>query len=133
MSISPGSIDESERFFPPEERRIAELLESEGKSVVAKKATSKHRSADAEVNGVLTEFKTLDPLRANNASIKNAINDSIRRKGQARHIIIDARGTRLSEAEARRGLARARNITRGKLDTARVIGDGFDLYGADFS
>jgi hypothetical protein len=132
MTISPGSIDESERPFLPKERRIAELLASEGKSVKAKREISKQRSADAEVDGILTEFKTLDPSWATNASIKNVINKSIRHQGQARHIIIDARGTHLSESDAHRGLARARNITRGKLDTVRIIGDRFDLLVTDF-
>jgi hypothetical protein len=106
-------------------------LASEGKSVKAKMEISRQRSADAEVDGSLTEFKTLDPLRANHASVKNAVNNSIRHQGQARHITIDARGTRLSETEARRGLARASNITRGKLDSIRIIDDDFDLFATD--
>ncbi len=36
------------------------------------------------------------------------------------------------QAEATRGLARARNITRGKIDSVRIIGDGFDVTSQDF-
>lgn len=132
MGISLGSIDESERFFPPKERRIAELLVLEGKSVKAKERIEWQRMPDAEVDGVLTEFKTLAPPNATNSTVKNTINNSIRDGGQARHIIIDARGSGLTEPEARRGLARARNITRGLVDWVRLIGDGFDLIAVGF-
>ncbi|MDQ3249373.1 MAG: hypothetical protein M3Q45_09215 [Chloroflexota bacterium] len=116
MGRFQASIDESEKFFLPKERRIAELLASEGKQVKAKKERTGQRTGDAEVNGVLTEFKTLTPLYADNATVRNTINNSIRQGGQARHIIIDARNSSLTAAEAHRGLARARNITRGLPD-----------------
>ncbi|MFN8496109.1 MAG: hypothetical protein U0350_51430 [Caldilineaceae bacterium] len=132
MHVLPGKIDETERFFLPKEKRIAELLAREGKQVKSKKESTKKRTGDAEVDGIVTEFKTLDPPYANNASIKNTINDSIRQQGRARHIIIDARGSGLTEGEAYRGLARARNITRGKLDIVRIIGDDFELFSSDF-
>jgi hypothetical protein len=107
-------------------------LASEGKHVTAKDEMDGQRTADAEVDGVLTEFKTLKPPNAANTAVKNTINDSIRDGGQARHIIIDARGSGLTELEARRGLARARNIARGLVDWVRLIGDGFDLIVVDF-
>jgi hypothetical protein len=132
MSISSGSIDESERPFLSKERQIAELLASEGKYVKAKAEPNGQRMADAEVDGVLTEFKTLKPPNAINSAVKNTINNSIRDGGQARHIIIDARGSGLTEFEARRGLARARSITRGLVEWVRLIGDGFDLIEVDF-
>jgi len=47
-------------------------------------------------------------------------------------MIIDARGSGLTEAEAKRGLARAKNITRSRIDSVRVIGDGFDITSTDF-
>ena len=87
--------------------------------------------ADAEVDGVPTEFKTASP-GASSATIKNEINDSVRREGQARHIIIDARGSGLTEIEARRGLARAKGISRGKIDSVRIISESFDLISTDF-
>lgn len=75
-----------------------------------------HKTADALVDGVPTEFKTPDP-GADSGTIKNAVNESISGIGQARRIIIDARGTGMSEAEAMRALARVGGIARGKLAT----------------
>lgn len=51
--------------------------------------------------------------------IRNEINNSIKRGGQARQIIIDARGTGLSEEEAIRGINRAMGISRGKIECHR--------------
>ncbi len=132
MSASPGKIDESEKKFLPKEKRIAELLAVEGKHVKAKKERENQRTGDAEVDGVLTEFKTLKPGHGKNSVVRNTINNSIRQGGQARHIIIDARGSGLTEIEAHRGLARAKKITRGLVDAVRIIGDGFDLSASDF-
>ncbi len=132
MSVSPGKIDESEKKFLPKEKRIAELLAVEGKHVKAKKERENQRTGDAEVDGVLTEFKTLKPGHGKNSAVRNTINNSIRQGGQARHIIIDARGSGLTEIEAYRGLARAKKITRGLVDAVRIMGDGFDLLASDF-
>ena len=126
-----GSIDEAERVFSREEKRIAEVLQGEGKEVKAKAEMSGRRTGDAEVDRVPTEFKSLHP-GATSATVRNSINNSVRRGGQARHITIDARGSGLTRVEAERGLARARNITRGKIDSARIIGDGFDITSTDF-
>jgi len=129
-----GTIDESERRFPSNERRIAEMLQSEGKhvkSLAPRNNPSRRRFADALVNGIKTEFKTARP-GADSATIRNEINNSIRGDGQARHMIIDARGSGLTEAEATRGLARTIKITRGKIDSVRIIGHGFDITSTDF-
>ncbi|HLP87533.1 MAG TPA: hypothetical protein VK184_02865 [Nostocaceae cyanobacterium] len=128
-----SSIDESEKKFSPQERKIAEVLEKEGHYVKAKKESEVdgERTADAEVNGILAEFKSFGS-GATNGTVKNVINKSIKRGGQARYIIIDARGSGLTEAEAIQGLERVKNITRGKLDSVRIIGDGFDITSKDF-
>lgn len=88
------------------------------------------RKADALVDGVRTEFKRADPPKGQattSDSVRNAINASLRKEGQARHIIYDARGSGLTREEAERALRRIAGITRGKLDSVRIIGDGFDL------
>jgi len=131
-NVKPGIIDESEKVFSSKEKRIADKLTEEGKNVKAKKETEIGRTGDAEVDGVKTEFKTLDP-GANSATVKNSINNSIRRGGQARDIIIDARNSGLTPEEAARGLARSKAITRGKVDSVRIIGDGFDITSKDFN
>lgn len=124
--------DESERTFTAQERRIAEKLVSEGRQVKALPETGTgSRYADAEVDGISTEFKTVRP-GASSATNKNEINDSVRGKGQARHMIIDTRDSSLTEAETRRGLARAKGISRGKIDSVRIIGQGFDFTSTDF-
>jgi hypothetical protein len=84
-----------------------------------------------EYPGIQTEFKVLFK-NATSATVRNSINNSIRRGGQARHIILYAVGYGLVEAEAVRGLARARSITRGRVDSVRIIGDGFDVISTDF-
>jgi hypothetical protein len=124
----PGTIDESERQFTPEEREIAELLKGEGKDVKALPTQEGQRNPDAEVDGKPTEFKSPEP-GADSATIRNEVNQSIKRGGQARDIIIDARGTGMTEGEAERGLARVSGIARERLDTVRIIGDGFDEVG----
>jgi len=56
---------------------------------------------------------------------RNSVNNSIRRGGQARNIVIDARGSGLWEVDAIAGLARLRGISSGRLDYVSVIGDDF--------
>jgi len=127
-----GNIDETERTFGAKrEKPIADKLAMEGHNVKALRETGQGRQPDALVNGIKTEFKKLEP-GANSNTVKGSINDSVRRGGQARDIVIDARSSKLSEAEARRGLDRSRAITRGKLDSARIIGDGYDIQSNDF-
>ncbi len=128
-SVKAGVIDETERQFSPEEKRIAERLSSEGKDVKAlAEGTDPGRSADALVDGAKVEFKSLG-LGATNSTVKNRIVESIRGGGQARNMILDARGSGLSEREAARGLNRASNLAihRGMLDSVRILGDGFDV------
>ena len=122
-----GQIIESERQFTPKERRIAQVLADEGKKVKAlKEGGARERFGDAEVDGVRMEFKTMDP-GGTSATIRNQVSASVSGGGQARHIIIDARGSGLTEPEALRGLSRADGIRRGRVDSIRIIGDGFGI------
>lgn len=130
QGLNQNQIDESDKIFSHQEKAIADLLASEGKTVKSLLETNQGRTADAEVDGIPTEFKSL-VIGATNSTVKNLINSSIRR-GQARKIIIDARGSGLTEAEANLGLQRAKNISRGKIDSVRIIGDGYDLISNDF-
>jgi Contact-dependent growth inhibition CdiA C-terminal domain len=126
-------IDESQRKFEPNELEIAKLLETEGKDVVALPVDNSlpGRFADSEVDGVRTEFKNPDP-GADNGRIKNEVNNSLKRGGQARHIIINAKGKGLTLPEAQRAIARIRGISRGRLDSLRIIGDDFDITETNF-
>jgi uncharacterized protein (DUF2345 family) len=56
------------------------------------------RQGDAFVDGVLHEFKSLEK-GADSSTIRNVVNNSIKDGGQARNIVIDARGTGLSEED----------------------------------
>jgi hypothetical protein len=75
---------------------------------------------------VKTEIKNLMP-GASSSTVLNAINDARRRGGQAREIIIDARGSGLSRSEAEAGLSRALGLDRirNSFDRITVIGDEF--------
>ncbi|MEU5609204.1 hypothetical protein AB0H03_10815 [Streptomyces sparsogenes] len=121
-----GSIDETEKPFSPKERRIAETLQSEGKNVKALKesAVDGVKTPDALVDGVPTEFKTLQPGAAPNA-VKNTLNTA---KKQSRDAVVDARGSGLDEGGAREGMGKfLRNNPPGRMSSIRIIGDGFDI------
>ncbi|MFF5495174.1 PrsW family intramembrane metalloprotease [Streptomyces aquilus] len=122
-----GSLDESEKTFNPKERRIAEALQNEGRQVKALKESSVEgqRTPDAIVDGVPTEFKTLDPGAGAN-SVKNTLNTA---KKQARDAVVDARGSGLDESGAREGLGKfLRNNPPGRMNTIRIIGDGYSIH-----
>ena len=80
------------------------------------------------MDGLIHEFKTLSPGATEN-TIKNAVNNSIRGGGQARNIVIDARGSGLSRAGAENGAYKALGISRGLVDRITVIGDDY-FFGA---
>lgn len=113
--------------FNPNEKAVADYLEGLGRKVTKNPlegAKGAGRQGDAFVDGKLHEFKTLDP-GATAATIKNSVNNSIRRGGQARDIVIDSRGTGLTEAAALHGIKKALGISRGLVDYIAVIGDDF--------
>lgn len=90
------------------------------------------RQADRIINGVLTEYQILYPWieakkRADSDTIKNSIGASVRRGGQARKIIIDARDSGLNKVDAEQGLARAFEVAEDKLDQVEIFGDGFHV------
>ena len=90
------------------------------------------RQADRYVDGVLTEYKTLQSMKdkgraADSGTIKNSIGGSLKKGGQARHIVIDARTSGLSENEAHQGLNRVFNIPGDKLDQVIIIVYDFSL------
>jgi len=128
VSPEAGTIDESLRPFTARERLIAVVLAAEGKAVQAipESLIPGERSADAWVEGHPVEFQSLAP-GATSGTVRNVINASMKRGGQARDIIVDARGSGLSQPEAVRALARIQGITRGRLDRIRLLGDGYEL------
>lgn len=120
-----ATIEDPDGLFTDLERRTAEWLVATDRTVRAlpRGAT---RTADAEVDGEPTEFKHPGP-GADSGRIKNEVSGSLKNGGQARRIVVDARGSGVRREEAERALARMGGITRGKLDHLLIIGDNFDV------
>jgi len=124
--VGPGVVDERASRFQPRERRLADFLAGEGRSVVAihDGYGCEGRKPDAAVDGVRTEFKCLDP-GADNRTVKAALTSA---KGQAGQAFIDGRESGLDHAEADRGMRRFLGTPYGnRLEAIRIIGDDFDL------
>ncbi|WP_220139261.1 hypothetical protein [Nocardia sp. GTS18] len=121
-AVVRGTIDESASSFNAAERRIAELLADEGKNVTAIPRGAE-RTPDALVDGVPTEFKSLEP-GASNVTVKNALKSA---RGQADDAIIDGRGSGLTQDEAQRGLARFLGAYPDKMNNVRIVGDGWEI------
>src|SRR5262245_6451827 len=75
--VAPGIVDERASRFQPQERRIADYLANEGHAVVAihDGYGRQGRKPDAAVDGVWTEFKSLDP-GASNTTVKGALSSA---------------------------------------------------------
>lgn len=124
--LKTGSVDQSAKAFNPAESRIADALSAEGRSVTAvtESTVDGVRTADAVVDGVPTEFKSLAAGAAPNG-VKNALNSA---KGQAGDAVLDARGSGLNATGAHDGLVRfLRNNPPGRMSSIRIIGDGYEI------
>jgi len=134
-----GFIDQSQKVFNKAESKIAEKLVSEGKNVIAQKESNVKgvRSADALVDGVETEFKTVGADKPSDITIKRSIDDSTKNGGQGKAVVIDARESALTKTDAEKGMERAKGAYLakfkknpeydGKLENVRIIGEGFDI------
>ncbi|MGH3505097.1 MAG: hypothetical protein ACRDQA_30020 [Nocardioidaceae bacterium] len=122
--VGSGIIDERRRAFQWGERQLAELVGSEGKSVVAVvEAHGKERRRDADVDGVPTEFKTL--VNPRSAAVSRALGSGM---GQAPYVIVDARWCQLMEREGYREGRRFLGTSYAyRLEGFRIVGSGFDL------
>src|SRR5690242_13421211 len=121
-----GVIDERSMSFSAAERRIAEHLAAPGPAVVSVSEGYGiyGRTADARVNGISVEFKSLDP-GASDRTVKAALNSA---KGQARYAVVDARDSGLTEDQAHRGIRRFSGTPHGnRLDAVLVIGDNYTI------
>ena len=121
-----GVIDERSKRFSAAERRIAEHLAAQGPAVVSvpEGFGIYGRTADARVNGISVEFKSLDP-GASDRTVKAALNSA---KGQARYAVVDARDSGLTEDQAHRGIRRFSGTPHGnRLDAVLVIGDNYTI------
>jgi hypothetical protein len=124
--VGLGVVDERAKKFSPAERRIAEYLAADGFAVVSvSEGFGVHgRTPDAQADNVPIEFKSLDP-GATDRTVKAALNSA---KGQARHAVIDARGSGLAEDQAHTGIRRFSGTPHGdRLDAVLILGDDFTL------
>jgi hypothetical protein len=124
--IGPGVVDERASRFQPSERRLADHLAGEGRTVVAihDGYGRAGRRPDAAVDGVDTEFKSLD-AGASDRTVKAALTSA---KGQARAAVIDGRDSGLGRPEADLGIRRFLGTPFGdRMDAIRIVGDGYDL------
>ncbi|HMH92055.1 MAG TPA: hypothetical protein VK586_13355 [Streptosporangiaceae bacterium] len=124
--VGPGLVDERASQFSPRERRVADLLAGEGRAVVAVHDGygKRGRRPDAAVDGVWTEFKSLDP-GASDKTVKAALTSA---KGQARQAVVDGRDSGLSRDEADRGMRRFLGTPYAyQLEAIRIVGDDYDL------
>jgi Contact-dependent growth inhibition CdiA C-terminal domain len=121
-----GVVDERAKRFSPAERRIAEHLAAPGPAVVSVSEGFGiyGRTADARMNGIPVEFKSLDP-GASDRTVKAALNSA---KGQARRAVIDARDSGLTKDQGHRGIRRFSGTPHGnRLDAVLVIGDNYTI------
>lgn len=124
--VGRGVVDERACRFQPRERRLADHLAGEGRTVVAVHDGygREGRRPDAAVDGVEKEFKSLD-AGASNRTVKAALTSA---KGQARAAVIDGRDSGLERPDADLGVRRFLGSPYGdRLDAIRVVGDGYDL------
>jgi Contact-dependent growth inhibition CdiA C-terminal domain len=122
--VGLGVVDERAKKFSPAERRIAEHLAANGAAVVSVSEGFgvSGRTSDSRVDNVPVEFKSLD-MGASDRTVKAALNSA---KGQARHAVIDARGSGLTEDDANHGLRRFQGTPHGdRLDAVLIVGNDY--------
>lgn len=129
--VSRGTIDESESVFSGPERKVADRLADEGHDVKALKPSAELgvRTADALVNGIPTEFKTIETVTPNSTKIMRVLDDAARRGGQAREIVIDAVKTPLTREKALHGVERFKGLGKSSYDRITIWGDGWSVVG----
>lgn len=113
--------------FNEREQKLVRYLRNRGHSVTRNVYPNANgRVADSDVDGERAEFKGFDTKDPTSNTIRNAVNDSKRRGGQAPFLIFDARGTSLTEDEARRGIRRGLGLASVVVHI-RVVGDDYDI------
>ena len=129
---SPGSLDESARRLSHEEYAVARQLALEGHDVRSLATSlSGGRTADLLVCGAPLEVKSWLNLHERDGRVPGArsmANKLLQAEGQAAAVVLNGRGSGLSQAAARAGMAFYKEgAHRGNLTSVRVLGDGFDL------
>jgi hypothetical protein len=118
------------RGLSVQERTIAHYLENRGRHVLKnldEGAKGAGRQGDIFMDGLKTELKTLSPGGSQDALVERALEQlhRVRRGGgQATHVVIDARGTELTEWSANKVIARWFGKSEAT-ETIEIIGDRF--------
>lgn len=122
--IGPGDGGRDDEGFNAAEQKIAEKLTAEGHHVEHVYNDPSIASPDALVDGVPTEFMTLQPT-SGPVALRRAIETAA---GQASQIVVDTTGTSITEDEV---VAVIRRVFGGhygdRISSVRVFGDDFDL------
>jgi hypothetical protein len=129
---APGRLDEAARRLPHEEFAVARQLAAEGHQVGALAAPrGQGRTADLLVCGQPVEVKSWlsRAERGGRApGAKSVVNKLLQAEGQAEVVVLNGRGSGLTPAAARAGMAIYAGLPhRDRIATVRVLGDGFDL------
>ncbi len=127
-----GRVDERARRLSHEELAVARQLASENHRVESRRETpGRGPSADLSVCGMAVEVKSFLDRRlreGSRPSPASVCNKLLKAGHQADQVILNGRGSGLSETAARRGVALF--TSRGGWERAasvRVLGDRFDL------
>jgi hypothetical protein len=129
---SPGTLDESARRLTHDEFAVAQQLAREGHDVRSLATRpGQGRTADLQVCGNPLEVKSwLSPAERNGnvPGARSVVNKLLQAEGQAATVVLNGRGSGLSEAAARAGMAVYKGLAHvGRIAAVRVLGDGFDL------
>ena len=114
--------------FSEAEESIAEYLRGRGDTVShnpLEGTAGAGRQGDAIVNGEPHEFKTVTKPNANANTIRNTVNDSAKRRGQAPTIVFDVRGTSMPLSEAQYGARQALGGLQKVVKRIIIIGKGY--------
>ena len=76
------------------------------------------------MDGVPTEFKTLNGNGASDCTVKNALNSA---KRQAPDAIVDARACGISRETAQLGLIRFLGANPNSMQNIRIVGNGWEI------
>ena len=127
-----GRIDESARRLSHEELAVAAKLAADGHRVRSlPDGRGRGRTADLEACGRPVEVKSwraLEDRQGQPPTARSVLNKLIDGRRQADTVVLNGRGSGLTAATARGGVALyAARPDGGQLSAIRVIGDGFDL------
>jgi hypothetical protein len=137
-----GQVIDPNGLLNQDEREMSEKLAQEdgGHVIEALPRLPDQRNPDVLRDGVRTELKRLKGgletgTPPTSKTAMNAIRDSIKRGGQARHMIIDGETYGLTEQETKRTLGRLhwKDIHLDRLDSVRIYGRDYDVRRDTFS